>query len=151
MRRSLLLVALALACAVVAACGEEARDERLTREEFIRQADAICAAHERRLAELPTPRSVAELADVAEEALPIAREGIARLRALKPPVDLAPLVAEWLLRNEANVKRMEELRDAARAGDETEVQEIASAATDNEREADALARRIGLDDCAAEE
>ena len=37
------------------------------------------------------------------------------------------------------------------ASDATRVQEIASAATANERRADALARRLGLRDCARED
>ena len=134
----------------VAACslGEDDRDDRLSREEYVRQADAICADYEERLARLGDPASIAELATVAGRALPIAREGVARLRALRPPEDLARRVEQWLERNERNVDLVRELREAARSRDVTRVQEVASTLADNERAADALAGRIGLDACA---
>ncbi len=133
--------------------GREAATEpqRLSKAEFVRRADAVCAEYEQRLARLRQPRDVEALADLADEALPIVQEAIARLRALEPPAELEPEVERWLERNDENAERLEALRDAARAGDATRVQTIASAAAENEREADELARRIGLRDCAEEE
>ena len=129
----------------------DAEPQRLSKAEYVRRADAICAEYDRRLESLPDPENVAGIADVAAEALPIAREGARKLRALRPPEDVEPTVQRWLARNDENIERMEELRDAARAGDTTKVQRIASAAVENERRADALARRIGLQQCAREE
>ena len=135
---------------VVSACslGDGDGDDRLSREEYVRQADAICADYEERLARLGDPASIADLATVAGRALPIAREGVARLRELRPPEELARRVDQWLERNERNVALVGELREAARSGDVTHVQEVASALADNERAADALAGRIGLEACA---
>ena len=128
--------------------GGGAEDDRLSRDEYIRRADAICAEYDERLDRLSRARSVGELAALAGRALPIAREGVGKLRGLRPPLDLESRVNEWLERNDENVERIRELREAARRGDETRVQEVASAAVDNERAADALARRIGLRECA---
>ncbi len=129
----------------------EAEPQRLSKAEYVRRADAICAEYDRRLESLPDPENVAGIGDVIAEALPIAREGARELRALRPPEAVEPTVQRWLARNDENIDRMEELRDAARAGDTTEVQRIASAAVENERRADALARRVGLQECAREE
>ncbi len=129
----------------------ETEPRRLSKAEYVRRADAVCAEYDRRLARLPKPRNVEALVDVVDEALPIAREGIAKLRALEPPADLEPAVERWLERNDENVERMEMLRDAAGEGNRLRVQRIASAAAENEREADELARQIGLRDCAREE
>jgi hypothetical protein len=146
------LLLLGLGCDTGDGGGREGATERqrLSKAEFVRRADALCAEYERRLARLRQPRDVEALADFVDEALPIVREAIARLRALEPPAELEPEVERWLERNDENVERMEALRDAARAGDETRVQTIASAASENEREADELAREIGLRDCARE-
>ena len=129
----------------------EAEPERLSVPEYVRRADAICAEYDRRLESLPDPENVEGIAEVAEEAIPIAREGAGKLRALRPPEEVEPTVERWLARNDANIDRMEDLRDAAREGDATAVQRIASAAVENEQRADALARRIGLRACAREE
>jgi hypothetical protein len=140
-----------LAAAVVlalAACGDDGAD-RLSRDEYVRAADAICTEYEDRLARLENPRNLAGLARLADEALPIAREGVRRLRALRPPDELARRVRAWLERNDRNLRTIEQLRAAARAGDETRVQELASAGADNEAAADRLARELGLAACAA--
>ena len=142
------LAACLLAILALAACSRGGSDERLSREEYVKRADAICAAYERRLERLRRPENVAELGRLADEALPIAREGVRKLRALKPPEELRRDVAEWLRRNDRNVLMIEALGDAARAGETTRVREIASDAADNERAADALAKNLGLRACA---
>jgi hypothetical protein len=147
-----------LACLVIAgfSCDGAERDsdvppDPLSKAEYVRRADAICSEYDRRLERLPDPENVEGIADVAEDAIPIAREGARELRALRPPEDLEQTVERWLARNDENIERMQDLRDAARRGDATEVQRIASKAVENERRADALARRIGLRACAREE
>ncbi|MBD0290822.1 MAG: hypothetical protein ICV74_06165 [Thermoleophilia bacterium] len=124
--------------------------EALSKSEYRARADGICAEYERRLDALPRPGSIADLAPLARKALPIAREGVRKLRELRPPAELAPGVRRWLARNDANVANIERLGAAAASGDTTRVQEIASAAKENEREADALARSLGLHACAQE-
>lgn len=140
-----------LAAVLLAGCsgGSSEPEERLTTEEYVRQADRICAEYERRLARLAQPENLADLAAMAEEARPVAEEGLDELRALRPPEALEPQVEAWLERNEENVRAIDELREAAEEGDETRVRELASAARDNEEEADRLAAAIGLEDCAA--
>jgi hypothetical protein len=137
------------AVAVLAGCSSGGDgDGRLSRKEYLERADAICAEYDRRLDRLENPRNLAELARFADDALPVAREGVRRLRALRPPDDMAARVRAWLERNEENVRTIERLREAARAGNETRVQELASAGVDNEAEADRLARELGLRACA---
>jgi DNA-binding NtrC family response regulator len=133
---------------VLAGCGESG-DDRLSREEYIRQADEICAEYDRRLDELPDPTNVRDLETLAQRAFPIAQEGIAKLRTLEPPEELARDVSRWLRLNDANARSIHRLEEAAARGATREVQRIASEAADNERKADELAKKIGLKDCAA--
>jgi hypothetical protein len=137
----------AAALVALAGCGDDGGD-RLSKDEYVRAADAICAGYDRRLARLGDPRDLVELARLADRVLPIARAAMRRLRALRPPDELAPHVRRWLERNDRNLRTIEQLRAAARAGDETRVQELASAGADNEAEADRLARELGLRECA---
>jgi len=140
-----------LAAVLLAGCtgGSSEPEVRLTADEWARQADRICAEYEGRLARLAEADDLGGLARMAAEAEPIAEEGLDALRRLDPPEELAERVEEWLARNAENVRAIGELRAAAEAGDETRVQELASAAADNEAEADRLAAELGLDDCAA--
>jgi hypothetical protein len=145
-------VIVACAAAVLGGCsGNGDGDDRLSREEYVRRADAVCREYDKRLNELGQPSSIEELAALADEALPVAEEGVGKLRELEPPESLERRVGEWLERNDRNVDLIEALRDAARAGEETRVQELAAEAADNETAADRLARRIGLKDCAEED
>jgi hypothetical protein len=149
---ALLRIAVLGATATIAAgCANGDGDGRLSRDEFIRRADAICVDYDARLARLGNPASIEELGRLARRALPIAREAVGKLRALRPPQELQRDVDRWLARNEDNVANIQAIGEAARAGDETRVQEIASAASANEREADSLARQLGLRDCARED
>ena len=153
MRRA--FAALGLVVLLSAGCGDDDRradgEERLTREEYVRRADEICAEYDRRLEALDEPKSVRDVARLAEDAFPIAQEGIARLRELRPPAEIAPRVRAWLRLNDANARQIHALQEAAERGDTRRVQEIASDAADNERRADALAKEIGLVECARRE
>ncbi len=145
--RPLLAVGALVLAAAAAGCGG---DDRLSRDEYIKQADAICAKYEKRLDALPEPKNVEDLQRLVAEGLPIAREGINELKKLKPPEDLEAKVNQWHERNEANLDKIEELVQAAEQGDEQKIQTLAAEADENEQEADRLAREIGLDDCAQE-
>ena len=134
--------------ALLAGCGEGG-DDRLSREEFVRRADEICADYDKRLDDLPDPQNVRELETLAAQAFPIAQEGIRKLRELRPPEELTGDVTRWLRLNDANARSIHALEEAAGRGATREVQRIASEAADNERRADELAKKIGLEDCAA--
>ena len=145
------LALLACSAAVFAGCsgGGGEPEVRLTAEQWIAAADRICAEYEGRLDELREPDDLDGLAAMAAEAEPIAEEGLERLRRLGPPEELEDQADEWLARTAENVRAIGELREAAEDGDETRVQELASAGLDNEAVADRLARDLGLDECAA--
>ena len=123
--------------------------DRLTKAEYIEQADAICARFDKELDALPNPANLEGLAAMATEAKPIAEAGVDELRALNPPEELDEQVDAWLVLNEKNIEAIDQLREAAESGDETKVQQVAATATDNEQKADAAAAEIGLTDCAS--
>lgn len=136
---------LCLLVVTAAACGG---GDRLSREEYVAKADAICEKYGKQLDALPEPQTVAEVAGVAERALPIARKGVDELRRLEPPEELESKVDDWLARDAKNVQAIENLRDAAKDGDPAKIRSIVAESAANEKKADALAREIGLAKCA---
>jgi uncharacterized protein YecT (DUF1311 family) len=151
LRNTVLQALAAVLVLALVGCGEGSKSDRLTKDQWIAQADAVCAEYESRLEALPEPNDVADVARLAREAQPIAAEGVEKLRALDPPEELEPAVAAWLELNDANVAAIDDLLAAAEAGDRQEVEVIAEKSTENERRADELAKRIGLANCAAED
>ncbi|MGH2996554.1 MAG: hypothetical protein ACRDON_11665 [Gaiellaceae bacterium] len=121
--------------------------ERLSLEELITQADAICAKYEEQLNALETPQSLEDVERLAEEGKPIVEEGVNELKALEPPEDLEDEWDKLMEQNDANVALIDELSEAAASGDQARVQEVAAEAQRQDEETDQLAREIGLEEC----
>jgi hypothetical protein len=148
------MLLVAATCLLAAGCmgdnNGSSGNARMTEAEWVEAADKICAEFGAELEGLTDPESLEELGTLANQAQPIAEDGVARLRDLRPPEATEDQVNEWLELNDANVQLIEDLGKAAEDGDETAVQEVAAEAADNEQEADALANELGLTDCADE-
>jgi hypothetical protein len=142
------LAAVAVGVAV-AGCGESKGSNRLSKEDYLKRADAVCTAYDHRLEELPEPKTIEGVVTLADEAKPVAERGLAELRKLRPPTDLQEDVDAWLALNQANVDAIDDLRKAAAASDEAAARAVSQRAVENEQKADALAKRIGLEECAA--
>ena len=142
-------VVLAAVAVGVAGCGESKGSDRLSKEDYLKRADAVCTAYDHRLEELPEPKTIEGVVTLADEAKPVAERGLAELRKLRPPTDLQEDVDAWLALNQANVDAIDDLRKAAAASDEAAARAVSQRAVENERKADALAKRIGLEECAA--
>jgi hypothetical protein len=144
-RRLLLLGALALGAA---GCGGDGGD-RLSKGEFIRQADAVCTKYEARLDALGQPTNVTELRAFADKALPIAKDGREELGKLEPPAELEDTYDAWLDQGDEAIDIVERLREAAADGDQAEIQEIGQDAQRADAEANRLAAQIGFEQCGA--
>ena len=149
MRAILLGLVTSTALTVGAGCGGDGGD-RLSREELVSEADAICAEYEAELGALAEPESLADFERLVQDAKPIVENGIESLQALNPPVDLEDEFEEWISRNEENVAAIEDLQEAVADRDEQRIQEIVRQIDENEQEADELAAEIGLEDCASD-
>ena len=114
MRRGLLLVV----CFVVAACGSSG-EKRLSKEDYAKQADAICTRYNH---EAPSGLGAGKVttkkvADLADRTLPVLGRTIAQLRRLRPPKDEQELADRWLSALDRLRRDAVEIRDAARAND----------------------------------
>jgi len=132
---------------LVAGCGGDGGGDRLSLEELIAEADAICAKYEEQLNALETPQSLEDIERLAEEGKPIVEEGVNELKALEPPADLEGQWDALMEHNDANVELIDELREAAASDDQARVQEVAAEAQRQDEETDRLAREIGLEEC----
>jgi hypothetical protein len=149
--RSCAAVLVALGCAVAAGCGGGGEGERLSKQEYIAQADAICADANEDLDALATPQTNAEAADVTEDAIAISERQLESLRALRPPeADEATLNEAYdLLDQQLALGR--ELVDALRANDEAKGRELLDQGAGLNDQADAIAQEYGLQVCGADE
>jgi signal transduction protein with GAF and PtsI domain len=132
--------------AVLTGCGGDGG--ALSRDELVSRADAICTKYEERIDALAEPQSIEEVEALADQAKPIVEDGVDELARLQPPEDLEDEYDRWIGLNRESVDTIDELKEAAAAGDGARVQQVVQDADEKEREADALARQIGLDECA---
>ncbi len=142
MRRFALAFAVA---ALVAGCGGSGR---LSKADYVKQADAICTKYNAKLKALARPTSIGDLAAYVDKALPLARKGDDELRALKPPKDEEQKAKEWLDQNDSVVGSMERLRDAAKKSDRAGIGIALDQANSANQKANGLARSLGLRVCA---
>jgi uncharacterized protein Yka (UPF0111/DUF47 family) len=120
----------------------------LTRAALASEASAICRKYESKLDALAKPNSIEEVASLAEDAKPIVEDGVDKLADLQPPEDLEDEYDRLIAFNRESVLAIEDLREATAGGDRARVQRIVQNAETKEREADTLARQIGLAECA---
>ncbi len=117
-------------------------------KEYVREANAICAAADKRLDELPRPSSLAEVAKVAKEEVAIRKEAIAQLGEIAPPLDVAGGANNVYKDQEAREERAHALEKAAEEKDRRKVREIREEGeTEFPVEAE-RARAVGLHACA---
>jgi hypothetical protein len=129
---------------VLAGCGGE---ERLTKPEFVRQANAICAKYERRLDAIPQPRELRDVQSYIDRGVPLAKGELAELEELRPPERDEPAVERLLAQVEATISELERLGEAAAARDREAAQAAAARVEEAGARAAKLARDYGLDEC----
>jgi hypothetical protein len=141
-------VALLPTLVVLVACGGGDGGDRLSRQELVAEANAICERFDTRIAGLEAPQSQEEVEQLAAEAVTIFEEAIDGIRELEPPEELEERYDEWVRLSEEQLERARSLRDAAAEGDVQEVQRLLAETNPSEARADELATELGLTTCA---
>jgi hypothetical protein len=145
MQRALLLML--VLPVLLAACGGDDSGPRLTKAEFASKADAICEKYNKQAESLDRPNSLTELADVADNTIPILRNAISEWRKLNPPQSEADTVDEWIGSVEQLVGDLEEIRDQADKGSMQGVQKVVPQADQHNRRTNELATQLGMSVC----
>jgi hypothetical protein len=138
---------LALFCAAtvlaVAGCG----DTRLTHEQLLDRADAVCATYNRATVKLAPPRTLRQIRRLAARVLPAYRTAIAKLDALRPPKEDENAFDAWLAADRRIQLDVEQLARAARRGDVHAVRAAAAQASADDARSSRLANALGLSIC----
>jgi hypothetical protein len=120
----------------------------LSRAEYAKQADAICAKYNRRIEALARPSGVGGISAFTAKAIPIAQRGNDDLRELRPPKDERATAQEWIDLNDRVVEAIRRLGKAARRGDRAAIRKALREGNTLNGRARRLARRLGLRVCA---
>jgi hypothetical protein len=137
---------LLLMAAPLSGCGG-GDGESLTREEYTRQADAICTKYNEQVRALQNPSNIEELADAADKTLPILDDAIGDLQELEPPESDAATAEAWLDQVELLKGDLEEIRDRAEDNDLPGVQAAVPSAQQHNDRSNELATQLGMSVC----
>ena len=129
---------------VLAACGGE---DRLSREEFQKQGNAICAKYDKQIDAVATPSSIEEVSGYVDKVVPLVEKEISEMKALKPPEEDQESFDRMIAKGEETKEAGEELGAAAEKRDEAAVQRALQKGQAAGNESDRLAGELGLDDC----
>jgi hypothetical protein len=150
-------LALLVAAAALAGCGGGDGDDRPTKEQFARSADAVCVDLKRQTAELGAAgaREIGDFVDFARRARETTREAVRRVRTLEVPAGADGEVAKaWQDAVTAQAEdqllpALDRLEQAAREEDEQALLAAAQELEDvDSRRAERLARDLGATRCA---
>jgi hypothetical protein len=124
----------------------------LTKDQYLAQANRICADANERIGALPAPdiASATATPDTIAEVVQIQRAALADLRALEPPETDVPAVKEWLDHVEVALARADDARRALERDNREAVNVANAEGRDAQQEADALGRLYGATECAEE-
>ena len=145
-RKSGLLGAL-ITILVLAGCGSSGGGQ-LSKADFIKKADAICTKYDAKGKALPTPQSLKDIETYVPKAKAIAQDEIKELRGLvsKAPDSVKDDYSKALDLIDQQLAKLDDLLAAAKANDTAKLQKILSDDSAN-KQADALAKKIGLTQC----
>jgi hypothetical protein len=139
----------ALLLIAVAGCGGGGGDDRLTKDELMQQANAVCADYAGQLKALGNPpQTLSGLATYARSAHGALADDLARLRKLHPPAELEAKYDTWLAAGDRALARIDELGKAAAEGDQIEIRRLVNAAKTEDEQSDRLATELGMVECA---
>jgi hypothetical protein len=129
---------------LLAGCGG---DDRLSSEEFVSEAEALCEEFDQRVNEVDEPQDADDVERYVNEVRPVVEEGLNDLRALQPPEEFEEQWDELMAANDAGLEALDDLAQAGANGDEARVQEIIEDASRRDEESDRIAQELGLQKC----
>lgn len=138
-------LALLYACLVLASCGG---DDDEGSEEFLTQANAVCAEYGPRIAAIPPPlEDIDEWGAVGADIGDQLEASVNELRLVKPPNELAGGYTKWIGLRADLLTEMRRVQDAGNLHDQAGVEIGLATIAEIQEQADHLAEEIGLGDC----
>lgn len=135
-----------LAVALVAGCG--GGSDKLSHDEFVDRANAICADYNQRIGALGTPNSLDEVVSFAQNARTIAQEDVGKFKDLSPPDEDRDNWKAYGDKGDEVIALSHDLEKAARDKDLSEVARLAAASQARAAESKRIALAMGAKECA---
>ncbi len=133
------------ACLLLAGCGG---DEGGAEDEFLAQANAICANYGPKIAAIPPPlEDDDEWAAIAADMGDLLEASVNELRELEPPEDTVETYGEWLSLRAEILTAMRGVQNAANVHDGPGIERGLATVEEKQVAADQLAGKLGLTDC----
>jgi hypothetical protein len=133
------------ACLLVVACGGGSKG--LSKEEFAKRADVICARFSQETKALGGASNLKQLARLASSTLPVLDKAITDLRKLEPPKEEQQLADRWLGTLDQLREDVVKIRDRARANDLAGVAALVPSARRHDAASNQLAAQLGTQVC----
>ena len=148
-RLAAIAVALAVVIALASGCGGGGDDglDRLTKPEFVKQANAVCKDFNARFAALPAPQGSAARADYVRTIEKISRAYVTKLRSLVPPKDVEDAMLEAYDALDQEIALFPELARAETDGDEGRAAELSTTLGELNARAAAATKDVGIAEC----
>ncbi len=146
LRRLGLLLVVAAATAAGCGGGGGGGDERLTKEEYIAEADAICKEANDKLDALGEP-TLGNFEQYISDAEGIARDQLAKLRALSPPAEDEETLNSAYDLIERQIELALEGSEALKNQDQAAFERVSGEIEQINAEADQIAQDYGLQEC----
>jgi len=129
------------------ACGG---DDKLSKEEFAKKAEAICKEYENKVEAVEEPQNAQDADDAAQyldEVTPIVEEGVAKLKDLEPPEDVKSDWDDYIESSEQGTKLLKESAEKANAKDPSGLQDLQQLDAITAK-GKAAAKKVGATGCA---
>jgi hypothetical protein len=147
MRTRVLTIVLLVAVLPAAACGGGSSD-RLSKPDYIKRGDAICAKAKADIAALGAPpNTAAEFVQYAAKAQPIFARELADLKKLKAPKDDEQKLREMLAHVQEGVNAVSKAASAATANDAAALTRAAEEIQTADKAASDIAAAYGFHTC----
>jgi len=122
---------------------------RLSHDDYVRRADAVCAAYDAKVQLLTRPDGYAAIVAYVDRTLPLYVSALDKVRALKPAASDDEAVRAWLRADDRVVAAVRRLRDAALKKDPAATNDASTGVQAASLASRRAAAALGLKACSA--